>query len=140
MTAFTIPIPRYQCIRKVSALKIKAVIENPRGYELHFEDERFCPIEFVCHGAAFYPEPGRYLVIEDGAPTTCVDATAFEAGYTLIDDGVGLPTFAEAALAVDSDSATPLQQFIYENEPAGEEAEKQFRDGLRAIMSLREGA
>ena len=84
MTSFTLPIPTYQCHKRVQALKIKAVVPNPRGYELHFEDERFCPVEFAVKGIAFYPEAGRYLVIPEGRPPTCMDAAAFEAGYTLV--------------------------------------------------------
>ena len=47
MSGFTIPIPNYWRREQVQALKIKAVIPNPRGFELHFEDERFCPVEVM---------------------------------------------------------------------------------------------
>lgn len=85
MTAFTLSIPTYQCHKRVQALRIKAVVPNPRGYELHFEDDRFCPIEVSVKGVESYPEPGSYMVLKEGRMPTYVDAAAFEAGYTLVD-------------------------------------------------------
>lgn len=88
MTAFTIPLPRYQCHKQVSALKIKAVVPNPRGVELHFDDERFCPHQVELfwvtqHGA----EAGGYFVVYADGYTSYSPAAAFEAGYTLLEEG-----------------------------------------------------
>lgn len=41
-----------------------------------------------------------------------------------------LPSHEECGEAVSSDLATPLHQFIYDNEPAGREEGKAFRIGL----------
>lgn len=91
MTApFTIPIPTYQCHKRVQALRIKAVILNPRGYELHFEDERFCPIE-VSEEFRFSTgaEAGCYFVVYEDGFRGCIPAATFEAGYTLVETADG---------------------------------------------------
>jgi hypothetical protein len=44
-----------------------------------------------------------------------------------------LATFEECKEAVNSKVATPLQQFIYDNEPAGNQDELDFRDGLLRV-------
>lgn len=87
MTPFTLPIPRYQCHKQVSALKISAIVDNPRGVELHFEDKRFVPIQFPVEWAVRHdPHPGGYVVWYDGDNYVSYSpAAAFEAGYTLID-------------------------------------------------------
>lgn len=87
MTApFTLPIPTYQCHKRVQALRIKAVVQNPRGFELHFEDERFVPMQVddawvYAKGA----EAGGYVVWY--GPDNYMSwspAAAFEAGYRLV--------------------------------------------------------
>lgn len=45
-----------------------------------------------------------------------------------------LPTHEESEYAVDVGEATALHQFIYDQEPAGREYEKQFREGLAAVI------
>jgi hypothetical protein len=85
VSSFTIPLPRYQCHKQVSALKVKALVPNPRGYELHFEDERFCPIE-VTYNWYHKHEPvlGGYFVVYDDGYQSFSPAEAFEAGYSII--------------------------------------------------------
>ena len=87
--SFTIPLPTYQCHKRVQALKIKAVVPNPRGWELHFDDDRFVPIlvsdAWVLNHA---PQEGGYaggyfVAYEDGYQSYS-PAAAFEAGYTLV--------------------------------------------------------
>lgn len=46
-----------------------------------------------------------------------------------------LPSHEECGEAVSSDLATPLHQFIYDNEPAGKEDEKAFRIGLVNMLN-----
>ena len=85
MTGFTRPLPRYQCHKQVSALKIRAVLRNPRGYELHFEDDRFCPTEVpIDWFAKHYPMAGGYFVVYDDGYCSYSPSAAFEAGYTLL--------------------------------------------------------
>lgn len=88
MTApFTLPIPTYQCHKRVQALRIKAVVPNPRGYELHFEDERFCP-HLVCNEwmIANGAGAGGYAVWSTSGYFGFQTAAAFEAGYSLVED------------------------------------------------------
>lgn len=93
-------LPRYQCIKTVSALRIKAVIPNPRGYELHFEDERYAPHEVASwwvarqtiSGVRELPEEsqrliGGYLVVYEDGDQSWSPAAAFEAGYVLQSTG-----------------------------------------------------
>lgn len=87
----TIPLPTYRSHKLVQALKIGAIIPNPRGVELHFEDERFCPIEvddaWVNKHA---PQPGGYFVVYPGdGYRSWSPADAFEAGYTPV-HGAGI--------------------------------------------------
>lgn len=111
---FTIPLPTYQCHKRVQALRIMAVIETPRGLELHFEDERFVPMqvskewvfkalvekflpasisskmdwsEFVSDGNDYQKISGCYVVWHDNSDVSIYPAAAaFEAGYTLVKD------------------------------------------------------
>ena len=81
----TRPLPRYRCHKQVSALKIRAVIANPRGYELHFKDERFCPHEVSVYWFTKHcPMAGGYFVVYDDGYQSYSPAAAFEAGYTLL--------------------------------------------------------
>lgn len=89
-------LPQYQCHKKVFALKIKAVqIHDPEGSNppLEFaggflmpEDERFVPIAF---DAEFYkkhkPVDGCYWVQYEDGYTSISPASAFEAGYDIVD-------------------------------------------------------
>lgn len=84
--SLTRELPRYQCHKQVQALKIKLRIPNPRGVELHFEDERFAPhqvdaVWFDKHKV----EAGGYLVVYPDGYQSYSPAEAFEAGYTLIE-------------------------------------------------------
>lgn len=99
-TSFLRQLPRYQCHKQVSALKIKAVIPNPRGFELHFEDERFAPHEVSASWVAkhrtgpidsFELLAGGYLVAYDDGYLSWSPAGAFESGYTLVDASVCVP-------------------------------------------------
>jgi hypothetical protein len=47
---------------------------------------------------------------------------------------VSLPTYEECEVAVQNGSASALQRFIYENEPAGIEDQK-WRRELRAALN-----
>lgn len=94
-------MPRYQCHKRVWALKIKEVIKHAHpdsnaddaafeaspafnGASLFIEDSGYAPIGV---DAAWYrkhnPEAGGYVVYEDGYKSYS-PAKAFEAGYTRI--------------------------------------------------------
>lgn len=86
-----IEIPRYQSHKQVQALKIKLAIMNPRGVELHFENERFCPIQMPLEFARKHTDgqgvqalAGGYVVWYEDGYTSWSPAEAFEGGYTLI--------------------------------------------------------
>ena len=126
MTSFTIPIPTYQCHKRVQALRIKAVVPNPRGYELHFEDGRFCPIE-VC--SAWVEHKGAGVVggyavwYGDDGYLSWSPAAAFEAGYTLVDDA---PTQPRKSLIASTPEGRPASVFI-----RGDDGSDEFAiDGL----------
>lgn len=90
VSAFTIPLPIYQCHKQVAALKIKNVIETPRGFELHFEDSRFVPLQVsnfwmgqqLSRDHGYCHLVGGYFVWEDGS-ARWMSAQAFEANYSL---------------------------------------------------------
>jgi hypothetical protein len=46
-----------------------------------------------------------------------------------------LPTFTETISLVENHIATPLENFIYENEPAGNEDSYIFRSGLINLLN-----
>jgi len=46
-----------------------------------------------------------------------------------------LPTFEEASQAVDKENANVLEQFVYDNEPAGFKDSTLFRKGLVAVIN-----
>lgn len=116
MTPFLKPLPRYRCHKEVSALKIKAVIPNPRGYELHFENALFVPMQVSTewmmkhlpsdHGYSHLC--GGYAVWYEDGYMSWSPAAAFEGGYTPVDALApttdwsawpGGPSEVEAALA-----------------------------------------
>lgn len=81
--SFTRQFPRYQCHKQVGALKIRAIIQNPRGFELHFDDDRFVPIQVGADWCVLHnPDPGGYFVAYDDGYTSYSPADAFEAGYS----------------------------------------------------------
>lgn len=60
----------------------------------------------------------------------------FEGGAEQGDELPPLPEWSEAMHAVDVGSATPLEAFIYANEPAGDSDETHFREQLRAAIKF----
>jgi len=89
----TIEIPRYQCHKQVRALKIKLAIMNPRGVELHFDDERYCPIEMPIEYARKHTNAqgvqalaGGYVVWYEDGYASWSPAEPFENGYVRIGD------------------------------------------------------
>lgn len=90
-SSLLIQLPLYQHIsanRQVRALKIAAVIPNPRGIELHFENTRYTPIQVSNRWALDWaPEAtGYYGQAENGEPFY-LEASAFEHAYTMIEVG-----------------------------------------------------
>lgn len=79
--------------KQVGALQIKAVIPSPRGAELHFVDETFVPIQVDAAWVAKHgPVAGDYLVVYDDGYMSRSPATAFEEGYTKIEDPRIMPS------------------------------------------------
>ena len=85
-------LPKYQCHKKVWALKIKAVAQGtqptdlPGGsWMLHPADDGYGPLE-VSHEwyAKHKPEAGGYFVVYDDGYKSYSPASAFEPGYSLI--------------------------------------------------------
>ena len=85
-------MPKYQCHKKVWALKIKAVAQGtqptdlPGGsWMLHPADDGYGPLE-VSHEwyAKHKPEAGGYFVVYDDGYKSYSPASAFESGYSLI--------------------------------------------------------
>lgn len=79
-----IALPRYNSRKFIQALKIKHVIPNPRGHELHFENDRYAPVEVTNDWVqSRKPLPGGYFVLHiDGYPTY-MTGEAFESQYEL---------------------------------------------------------
>lgn len=87
VNSLTRELPRYQCHKQVHALKVAQLMENPRGFELHFEDQSYVPMQFphewiVKHAA----HAGGYFVWYADGHKSFSPADAFEAGYTLIEE------------------------------------------------------
>lgn len=84
-----IQMPRYQCHKKVWALKIKSIdmhavlVDNEVCVMLHFEDDRYAPIAVPWKwiGEKEVTPGGYYVVYEDGYKSFS-PAAAFELGYT----------------------------------------------------------
>lgn len=80
----SIEMPRYQCHKKVWALKIGA-IDGPDPWKLTPENGRYasfeCPPEMFTR---YIPAPGDYYVVYDDGYKSFSPAKAFEEGYTLI--------------------------------------------------------
>lgn len=77
-----IELPRYQCHKKVSALKIANVVPSPRGMLIGFDDQRYAPHEvsedwYYKHD----PEVGGYFVVYEDGYQSYSPAAAFEGGY-----------------------------------------------------------
>ena len=70
----------------VGALRIKLLIQNPRGVELHFEDERFVPIELG--GVPHDCMAGDYLVANGDGSLVVVGRDVFESIARPLPDGV----------------------------------------------------
>lgn len=84
-------MPRYQCHKKVWALKIKEVETTERNKDgkyncyLDFEDEGYAPIavgQEYCE--KHQPQAGGYYVVYEGGYKSFSPAEAFEAGYSRI--------------------------------------------------------
>ena len=83
---FTRPLPRYRCHKVVSALKVTRIIPNPRGLELHPEDERFVPIQVDDNWASKHkPSSPGYLVAYEDGYVSWSPASTFEAGYVALE-------------------------------------------------------
>lgn len=90
MNQFLRQLPRYRCHKEVSALKIADIVPNPRGYELHFEDQRFAPHQVPDEWVNRHlPSPGGYFVIYDDGYQSWSPAQPFESGYHLIETADG---------------------------------------------------
>lgn len=85
------PMPRYECHKKVWALKISRVeylrpdstTDENAIVTIHFVDAIFCPREINLKGKPA-PEVGGYMVQCEGGYISFSPEKAFEEGYSLI--------------------------------------------------------
>lgn len=84
----SIEMPRYQCFKKVWALKIAGISlpQNEAGdAELAFEEEGYAPILMEKEWLDKHnPEVGGYYVVYEGGYKSYSPAKAFEGGYSRI--------------------------------------------------------
>ena len=81
-------MPKYECHKKVWALKIKRIYlaDNDAGAEITPEEDGYAP--FVVpqeYMDKHKPEVGGYYVVYEGGYKSFSPAIAFESGYTRID-------------------------------------------------------
>ena len=96
MNEVTREMPRYQCHKKVCALKIKAIdldIEKARAEDRETdgsatitpEEEGYAPFKVdALYLRKHQPQAGGYYVVYDDGYKSYSPAEAFETGYTLI--------------------------------------------------------
>lgn len=78
-----IELPQYQRTQKAGALRIAAIIPNPRGVELHFENTRYAPIQVGMNWVSLnMPEAGGYFVVFEDGFDGYRPAAQFDAEYT----------------------------------------------------------
>ena len=78
-------MPRYQCHKKVWALKINGIgpLDDEGCQELFFEDKGYAPIKVDCsYRSRNLPAVGGYYVVYDDGYKSFSPANAFEEGYT----------------------------------------------------------
>lgn len=78
-------MPRYQCHKKVWALKIDGIgpLDEEGFAELFFEDKRYAPIKVgFAYREKHRPDVGGYYVVYDDGYKSFSPAKAFEEGYT----------------------------------------------------------
>ena len=125
-----IELPRYRCHKQVWALKIKAIIPNPRGAELHFENDRYCPFEMPAEWADKHqPQTGGYLVVYEGGYRSYSPAEAFESGYTLL---------GNSKATVSTVSEEDLERLYWEFDDARSKSPEnerlRFKETLRGLV------
>lgn len=86
-------MPKYQCHKRVWALKIKNIRipaqPDPTAWNgmlvLDFEDEGYAPLLMdATYVKKHDPKPGGYYVVYDDGYKSYSPGAAFESGYTLI--------------------------------------------------------
>ncbi len=88
----SIEMPKYQCHKKVWALKINGIEfensaspKNSTYAKLHFENKSYLPISVdISYLNKHNPEIGGYFVVYEDGYKSFSPADAFEGGYTLI--------------------------------------------------------
>jgi len=78
-------MPRYQCHKKVWALKINGIgpLDDEGCQELFFEDKGYAPIKVdLAYRERNRPAVGGYYVVYDDGYKSFSPANAFEEGYT----------------------------------------------------------
>lgn len=78
-----IELPQYQRAQKAGALRIAAIIPNPRGVELHFENTRYAPIQVSTGWVSQHmPDVGGYFMVMEDGFDGFRSAAQFDAEYT----------------------------------------------------------
>lgn len=80
-----IELPQYWRMQHAGALRIAAIIPNPRGVELHFENTRYAPIQVSLQWVSIHvPEPGAYFVVMEDGRDGCMGADRFESEFAAL--------------------------------------------------------
>lgn len=80
-----IDLPQYQRPQRLGALRIMAIIPNPRGIELHFENQRYVPIQVSLFWIAEHmPVVGGYFIVKDDGRDGFMLAADFDAQCTAL--------------------------------------------------------
>ncbi len=89
----TMPMPVYQCHKKVAALKISKIVRDGEGENRETDgsamitpvDFRYAPLKVDAQYMSKHkPEVGGYYVVYDDGYKSYSPAKAFEEGYTLL--------------------------------------------------------
>jgi hypothetical protein len=78
-------MPKYQCHKKVWALKIKDISVSGNQWLLSFEEKDYSPIQVTCGWRDKHnPQAGGYYVVYEDGYKSFSPADSFESGYTRI--------------------------------------------------------
>lgn len=89
MTDAAREMPKYQCHKRVHALKIKDILENDQdgAATLMWVEKDYGPLRVDAQWMRRHsPQLGGYYVVYDDGYTSYSPAKAFEEGYTLIEE------------------------------------------------------
>jgi len=102
-------LPKYQCIKKVWALKIKEIFHEGDAVFFKATDDRFTPIQLsMDYVNKHKPEAGGYYVVYEGGYKSFSPAESFEEGYITEQSEWALVDSVEGRLVNLPDSERPV--------------------------------